>query len=188
VEIYWGSGFQIYVTPIGCEEICVAAISRDSHVRLDRALLFHPELFGRLKNAPVTSTERAALSASRRLPRVYRDRIALVGDGSGSVDAITGEGLRLGLEHGLALAAALVNKQLGAYAATHRALMGRPAFMGALMLSMDHSTWLRRNVLNTLSAEPRIFAAQLAMHVGEATAAAFIRQSMFPLGRRLLAA
>jgi flavin-dependent dehydrogenase len=188
VEIYWGSGFQIYVTPIGCEEVCVAAISRNSQVRLDDALPFHPRLCARLKNAPVASIERGALSASRRLPRVYRDRVALVGDASGSVDAITGEGLRLGFEHGLALAEALADDDPAAYAASHRALMRRPAFMAALMLSMDRSAWLRKNVLHALSSEPRIFAAQLAMHVGEATTAEFVRQSMFPLGRRLLAA
>jgi flavin-dependent dehydrogenase len=188
VEIYWASGFQIYVTPIGCEETCVAVISRGAHVRLEEALPLIPELFARLKKAPVTSTERGALSASRRLPRVYRERVALVGDASGSVDAITGEGLRLGFEHGLALAEALADDNLGAYAATHRALMRRPAFMGALMLSMDRSAWLRKNVLQALSSDPRIFAAQLAMHVGEGTTADFIRQSMFPLGRRLLAA
>ena len=60
--------------------------------------------------------------------------------------------------------------------------------MAALMLSMDRSAWLRKNELHALSSEPRIFAAQLAMHVGEATTAEFVRQSMFPLGRRLLAA
>jgi len=188
VEIYWGSGFQIYVTPIGCEEICVAVISRGAHVRLDEALPLIPELYFRLKNALVTSTERGALSASRRLPHVYREHISLVGDASGSVDAITGEGLRLGFEHGLALAEALADDNLDAYASRHRDLMRRPAFMGALMLSMDRSAWLRKKVLDALSSEPRIFAAQLAMHVGEATTTNFIRQSMFPLGRRLLAA
>ena len=188
VEIYWGSGYQIYVTPIGCEEICVAVISRDAHVRLDQALPLIPELYVRLKNALVTSTERGALSASRHLPRVYREHISLVGDASGSVDAITGEGLRLGFEHGLALAEALADDNLDAYAAVHRNLMRRPAFMAALMLSMDRSAWLRKKVLDALSSEPRIFAAQLAMHVGEARTADFIRQSMFPLGRRLLAA
>ena len=65
VEIYWGSGSQIYVTPIGPEEICVAVISRDSHLRLDQALPLHPELFARLKNAAVTTSERGAVSATR---------------------------------------------------------------------------------------------------------------------------
>jgi menaquinone-9 beta-reductase len=188
VEIYWGSGCQIYVTPIGPEEICVALISRDSHLRLDQALPMFPELSGRLKNAVATTTERGAVSATRRLARIYRGRVLLVGDASGSVDAITGEGLRLGFEQGMALAQALADDDLRAYAAAHRRLARRPAFMAALMLSLDHSAWLRRRVLSALSAEPRIFATQLAMHMGAATTGDFIRHSMLPLGRHLLTA
>ncbi len=188
VEIYWGSGSQIYVTPVGPEEICVAVISRDSHLRLDQALPLHPQLFARLKNAAVTTSERGAVSATRRLARVYRDRVMLVGDASGSVDAITGEGLRLGFEQGMALAEALAGNDLKAYGAAHRRLARRPAFMAGLMLTLDHSAWLRRRVLSALSAEPRIFATQLAMHMGTVTTGDFIRHSMLPLGRHLLAA
>jgi flavin-dependent dehydrogenase len=188
VEIYWGSGCQIYVTPISREEICVVAISRDSHLRLDAVLPMFPELFLRLRSAPVTASERGAVSATRRLAGVYRGRVALVGDASGSVDAITGEGLRLGFEQSLALAAALADGDLTTYAAAHRRLARRPAFMAALMLSMDRSAWLRRRALRALCSEPRIFATQLAMHVGAATTTDFIRRSMLPLGRHILTA
>jgi flavin-dependent dehydrogenase len=192
VEIHWGSGCQIYVTPIGCEEVCVVAISRDSHLRLDRALPMFPEVFDRLKSATPSSTERGAVSSTRRLERVFRGRVALVGDASGSVDAISGEGLRLGFEHGLALAQALANADLDKhaldmYAAAHRQLARRPAFMAALMLTMDRSAWLRRRALRALSSYPRIFETQLAMHVGEGTASDFIRHSMLPLGLHILA-
>ena len=188
VEIYWGSGSQIYLTPIGPEEICVAVISRDSHLRLEHALPQHPELFERLRTVPVTTPERGAVSATRRLARVYRNNVALVGDASGSVDAITGEGLRLGFEQGMALAKALQAGDLRVYAAAYRRLARRPAFMAALMLSLDRSASLRRRVLRALSDDPRIFTTQLAMHVGGASSADFIRQSMLPLGRRLLVA
>ena len=185
VEIYWGTGCQIYVTPIGCEEVCVALISRDSHLRLDQARPMFPELVGRLRDAPATTLERGAVSATRRLGRVHSGRVVLVGDASGSVDAITGEGLRLGFEQGMALAKALADDDLKSYAIAHRRLARRPAFMGALMLTLDRSAWLRRRVLGALSAEPRIFATQLAMHVGMATAADFLWESMLPLGRLL---
>jgi flavin-dependent dehydrogenase len=188
VEIYWGCGSQIYVTPIGPQEICVAVISRDSHLRLEHALPQHPQLFERLKNTPVTTAERGSVSATRRLARVYRDRVVLVGDASGSVDAITGEGLRLGFEQGMALAEALEAGDLNVYAAAHRRLARRPAFMAGLMLSLDRSAWLRRRVLRALSDDPGIFATQLAMHVGGSSGADFIRHSILPLSRRLLVA
>jgi flavin-dependent dehydrogenase len=188
VEIYWGSKFQIYVTPVGREEVCVVTISRDSHLRLDQVLPMCPELWSRLEGATSSTTERGAVSATRRLARVYRSHVALLGDASGSVDAITGEGLRLGFEQSMALAEAATSGDLRAYAAAHRRLARRPAFMAALMLSMDRSAWLRRHALRALCCEPRIFAAQLAMHVGEATISDFIRRAMLPLGRRILTA
>jgi menaquinone-9 beta-reductase len=50
----------------------------------------------RLKDAELASSERGAITVTRRLRRVYRrPHGALVGDASGGVDAITGEGLCL---------------------------------------------------------------------------------------------
>jgi hypothetical protein len=93
----------------------------------------------------------------------------------------------LGFEQGMALAEALVANDLRAYGMAHRQLARRPAFMAGLILTLDRSAWLRRRVLRALSREPRIFATQLAMHVGTATTGDFIRHSMLPLSRRLLA-
>jgi flavin-dependent dehydrogenase len=188
MEIYWGSGRQIYVTPVGPSEICVAAISRDPHLRLDCALGDFPDLAARLEGVPPISSERGAVSASRRLRRVFRGNTVLVGDASGSVDAITGEGLRLSFEQASALAGALSSGDLSRYQAVHRRLMRRPAFMANLMLSLDRCAWLRRHALRALAAEPRIFGIQLAMHVGALSAADFARDGILPLGRGILAA
>jgi menaquinone-9 beta-reductase len=188
VEIYWGSACQIYVTPVGPSEICVAAISRDPHLRLDHALDDFPDLAARLNDVPPISSERGAVSASRRLHRVFRGNAILVGDASGSVDAITGEGLRLSFEQAFALAGALSSGDLNRYQVAHRRLARRPALMANLMLSLDRCAWLRRRVLHALAAEPRIFGIQLAMHVGALSPTDFARQGMLPLGRGILAA
>jgi flavin-dependent dehydrogenase len=188
VEIYWGPRCQIYVTPIGPQEMCVVLMSRDPHLRLEHVRAMFPELFDNLRNAHPTTLERGAVSATRRLARVSRGNVFLVGDASGSVDAITGEGLRLGFEQAMALAEALVHRDTQVYAAAHRRLARRPAFMARLMLTMDHSDWLRRRVLNSMASEPRIFARQLAMHVGASTITDFVCGSMLPLGLRILTA
>jgi menaquinone-9 beta-reductase len=166
VEIYWGQGCQIYVTPVGSREVCLAVVSRDSHLRLDQALAHFPELNSKLRGAAAISAERGAVSASRRLRRVCRGKVILLGDASGSVDAITGEGLRLGFEQASALAHALSFDDLEAYEAAHRRLARRPAFLARLMLSLDRHAWLRRRALRALAAEPRLFAMQLAIHMG----------------------
>ena len=111
-----------------------------------------------------------------------------MGDASGSVDAITGEGLRLSFEQAFALAEALSSGDLSRYQAAHHRLARRPALMANLMLSLDRCAWLRRRALRALAAEPRIFAKQLAMHVGALSPVDFARDGMLPLGRGILAA
>ena len=166
MEIYWGSCCQMYVTPVSPREVCVAVISRDSHFRFDSALPQFPELSSRLARVSASTAERGSVTVSRRLCRVFRDRTILIGDASGSVDAITGEGLSLSFHQALAMADALVSEDLAAYQAEHRRLMRRPAFMASLMLTLDRFPWLRPAVLRAMAFEPAIFSKLLAVHVG----------------------
>ncbi|MBZ5658133.1 MAG: NAD(P)/FAD-dependent oxidoreductase [Acidobacteriia bacterium] len=93
MELHWGERCQLYVTAVGPAEICVAMISDSPKLRLEDALGGFPELSERLSDAKHASSERGAITVSRRLRRVYRERVVMVGDASGGVDAITGEGL-----------------------------------------------------------------------------------------------
>jgi flavin-dependent dehydrogenase len=93
--------------------------------------------------------------------------VALIGDASGSVDAITGEGLCLAFRQAVALADALEAGDLRLYQAEHRRLARRPAFMADFMLLLDRLPYLRGRALRVLSRNPHIFERLLAMHVGE---------------------
>ncbi len=167
VEVHWGTSCQVYVTPVGPQEVSVALLSRDARVRLDGALSQFPELNRRLIDAAISSSERGAVTASRRLHKVVRGSTILVGDASGSVDAITGEGLCLSFRQALALADALSTGDLDGYQNEHRRLSQGPIFMSRMLLSMDRFPQLRRRVLRTFEARPALFAKLLAMHVGE---------------------
>ncbi len=185
MEIYWGAGCQVYVTPVSPREVCVAVMSRNPRVRLDDALLRIPEIASRLRGAEATTTERGAVTATRRLHRVWRGRVALIGDASGSVDAITGEGLCLAFRQALALAEAMERGDLSLYAEAHRRLMRRPAFMADFMLAMDRWPGLRTRAISALARRPRIFERMLAMHVGELSAVDFAATAAV-LGWRML--
>lgn len=167
MEIYWGPKFQIYVTPVGAEEVCVVLMSRNPHLRLDDALPNIPGIVNRLKGAKAVTSERGAVSACRRLRSVYAGNVALAGDASGSVDAITGEGLCLAFKQAAMLADALAAGDLQPYQTAHRRLARRPNLMADLMLSLDLSTRMRCRAIRALAAAPRIFTDMLAMHVGE---------------------
>lgn len=166
VEVYWGPGCQIVVTPVSPNQICVGVMSRNPKLRLNEALRLFPELLRRLDGAAATTTERGALSALLRLDNVYRGRYALIGDASGSVDAISGEGLCLAFKHAEHLAGALAVDDLSLYQQAHRRIVRIPMLMSRLMLSMDRSELLRGAVFRLFQQEPRIFSALLAFHVG----------------------
>jgi flavin-dependent dehydrogenase len=166
VEVYWGSGFQMYVTGVAHDEMLIGLLTRDPHMRLSDALPHFPQLARKLAGAATLSEERGAITVMRRLRRVHRGRIALIGDASGSVDAITGEGMGLAFRQALALADALAADNLDQYQAAHAQLARRPALMAHLMLMLDRYPRLRPPVLRAFAAQPVIFERLLAVHVG----------------------
>ncbi len=173
VEVHWGARSQVYVTPVGPEEIGIALLSSDSHLRLDSALAEFPELQRRLQSAEASTTERGALTVTRRLPHVFRGNTVLIGDASGSVDAITGDGLSLAFHQALALSEALCSGDLASYQAEHRRLARRPWLMATLLLSLDRFPFLRRSVLKLLAIQPPVFTRLLAMHASRPCGARF---------------
>lgn len=186
VEIYWAEGLQVYVTPVGPTDVCVALISRRPDLRLDHALSGLPELHARLKGAEITSREKGAVTTSRVLTEVYRDRVALVGDASGAVDAVSGKGLCLSFLQARLLTKAFVTEDLSFYQREHRRLLRRPLFMTAMMLSLDYSAVLRHRVLQAFAAQPSLFARMLANHVGVGSTPEFVRRGVVPLAYQLL--
>ncbi|HVN03479.1 MAG TPA: FAD-dependent monooxygenase [Bryobacteraceae bacterium] len=165
MELYWGAGCQIYVTPTGPSEVCTVLISRNPRLRLDDALRQFPTLAARLNSVERTTSERGAITTNRSLPRVYRGNVALVGDASGSVDAITGEGLCLAFHQAIALADNLAAGGLARYQTMHRHLARRPTMMSNLMLSIGRRPWLRRPAFRIMAAQPRLFGALLSFHL-----------------------
>jgi flavin-dependent dehydrogenase len=166
MELHWGAGCQIYITPVAADEICVALVSGDPHLRLDAALAAFPEIAFRLQGAPTSSPERGAISSTRKLRQVYQGRVALVGDASGAVDAITGEGLCLAFRQSQVLAECFASGDLRRYQRQHQALARRPAMMARLMLALDWKTSFRQRVMSAFDSDPELFRRMIAMHVG----------------------
>ena len=187
MEVHWGKGIQAYVTAVSGEEICVTVISRQPGGRLETILREFPSLSNSLEGAEATSTERGAVTAMHRLAGVCRGNVALIGDASGGVDAITGEGLGLGFQQAAVLAEALANDDLEQYQAAHRRLARRPHWMARLMLLLGEQPILRERTLRVLRTEPRLFERLLAVHVGESSPLHLATTGML-LGWRLLAA
>ena len=167
VEVHWADRCQAYVTPVGPDEVCVAMIGRSRETRWSELSRLFPALARRLDAASPLDVPRGAISACLQLSAVTHGTIALVGDASGGVDAVTGEGLALAFRQARLLASALAVGDLRAYEDGHRAVGRMPRLMARLLLLLDRYPWLRRGVLQTLSSCPVLFEHLLSRHIGE---------------------
>jgi flavin-dependent dehydrogenase len=185
MELHWADGCQLYLTPVGESEICAVLLSRDSRLRLDAGLPRFPDAARRLLGAPIASAEHGAITMSRRLKSVCGGNVVLVGDASGSVDAITGEGLCLVFQQAVALADALAAGDLDRYEPAHERIGRRPRAMSSLMLLLDRHRGIRGRVLRAMSAAPHLFPHLLALHLGERSPLACASDGLI-LGWRML--
>jgi flavin-dependent dehydrogenase len=166
VEIHWGPNGQLYITPVAQDCVCVIYITRDP--RFDRAniLADFPEIAPRLTGAEIASQQRGAVSATRKLRRVATASVALIGDASGSADAITGEGLAISFRQALALADSIAAGSLEPYNRAHRQIGNLPHAMGALMLTLDRWPAVQVRALRALAHTPAVFRELLQAHMG----------------------
>jgi flavin-dependent dehydrogenase len=166
-EIHWAEQAQAYVTPVGPREICIVLISEKRESRFSDCLLNFPKLAERLRGAVRASVERGAVTGMAKLKRVYRGNVGLIGDASGSVDAITAEGLSLSFRQASALADALEARALRHYQEAHQRMSRRPWQVGKLLLLLGRQTGLRNRTMRSLEAAPQLFERMLAYQMGE---------------------
>lgn len=174
VEVHFGEGAEGYLTPVGPRLVGLAFLFEQRVAPDYEALLARfPRLAERLRGAPAGSAVAGAGPLARRVAARAKDRLVLVGDAGGYLDAITGEGLSLAFE-----AAALLGAELpGALArgATARALRPweravdaryrRYAAVASLVLAMARRPRLRRGAIARLGDHPRLFSALVARAV-----------------------
>ncbi|GED08749.1 oxidoreductase [Cellulosimicrobium cellulans] len=107
VEVHWAPHAEAYVTPVGPDVVGVAVLTHRTPASRAAAsgpgsgtatgLGAFPELAQHLRGAPVLGRVRGAGPLRQRARRRTAGRVRLVGDASGYVDALTGEGVRVGL-------------------------------------------------------------------------------------------
>lgn len=188
VEVHWGDHAQMIVTPTGAGEICVSLFSNRSRLRMDRTLEHFPALGERLRGAQPLSSEAGSVTSSGAARGVVRGNVALVGDASCAVDAVSGQGLSLAFQQALALADALASGDLASYESAHRRITRTPVRVTRLLLMMHKSAAIRRRALRLFAAKPALFEKMIAVHAGGASPAALDAAEIFNLGWRVLRA
>jgi flavin-dependent dehydrogenase len=109
VEVHWTGQAEAYVTPVADRLVGVAVLSdeRGRSGRFEDRLATFPALAGRLAGAAPATEVRGAGPLRQDVRRRVHGRVLLVGDASGYLDALTGEGLGVGLAQAEVLARCL---------------------------------------------------------------------------------
>ena len=108
IEVHWTREAEVYITPIAPDLTGVAVLG-PPRTDFDTAVEEVPELAERLAGVDAVTEVRGAGPFRQRAKARTAGRVLLVGDASGYVDAITGEGLRLGFEQAAVAVAAVAD-------------------------------------------------------------------------------
>jgi menaquinone-9 beta-reductase len=145
-----------------------------------------PALARKFRGAVPTTKELGDATSLNRLQAVSRGRIALVGDASGTVDAITGQGLSVAFQQAIHLGEALGQGNLASYETAHRNMAKMPAMMTHLMLLMGGNDWIRRRTLRLFMRTPGILSRLMSIHAGAIPFSSVGVGEMVDLGWKLL--
>ncbi|WP_210443402.1 NAD(P)/FAD-dependent oxidoreductase [Nocardioides sp. SYSU D00065] len=166
VEVHWSPRAEAYVTPVADDLVGVAVLGEPGS-RFEDLLAGFPVLQERL-TGPRTRVMGAGPLRQRASARV-RGRVLLVGDAAGYVDALTGEGIALGLAQARAAVACVAAGRPERYDALARRLGMRHDLLTHLLLRVTAHQPVRRRLVPAATRLPWLFGAavnQLARPVG----------------------
>lgn len=177
VEVHFGEDAEAYVTPAGAHRVGIAVLfeRRERTTPSFEALLGRfPELARLVAAAEPESAVRGAGPFDRRATARIADRLVLLGDAAGYVDAVTGEGIALALCCAEDLAALLPGalargagrEALLPYEAAWRRRFRPYAAWTRTVLGLARRPGIRRHVLALAAARPGPFERLVAAAVG----------------------
>ncbi|MCC2321652.1 NAD(P)/FAD-dependent oxidoreductase [Cellulomonas xiejunii] len=154
IEVHWSPAAEVYVTPVGPDLVGVALLGPRG-ATLEAALEALPELAARLDGAHCGPV-RGAGPLRQRSTRRAAGPVRLVGDASGYVDALTGEGLRVGFAQARAAVATLDDP--AAYERAWRSATRDYRLLTSALVAWATSP-LRPTLLPVARRSPALFAA-----------------------------
>jgi flavin-dependent dehydrogenase len=195
VEVHWTPQAEAYVTPVAADVVGIALLfakppaagsrgngspgngSRENGRHEDgpadaggdfaARLAAFPALRGRLGDAPAASAVRGAGPMRQDVRRRVHGRVLLAGDASGYVDALTGEGIGVGLAQAEAIASCLAAGRPGDYERAWRRASGPAWRFTATLLWSRNQPLLGPRIVPAAQRLPWLFAA-LVNHAAQA--------------------
>ncbi|WP_435202049.1 monooxygenase [Janibacter sp. GS2] len=157
VEVHWAESGEAYVTPVSETVVGVALLSAARRPFPDLIHAF-PELVERLSGRPL-SPARGAGPLRQSARRRVAGRVLLVGDAAGYVDALTGEGIALGLAQARAAVAAVLDEEPERYESDWRRLTRSHNLLTRGLLTATGVPAVRRRIVRSAHRLPWVFDA-----------------------------
>jgi flavin-dependent dehydrogenase len=166
VEVHLTAKAEAYVTPVGADIVGIALLlPRPGGGDFEARLSAFPALSRRLAGAACASDVRGAGPMRQEVRRRVHGRVLLVGDASGYLDALTGEGLSVGLAQAEVLARCLAAGRPGDYERAWRKVSGpawrltagllwsrnQPLLASRLVPAAKYAPWLFSTVVNHIA-------------------------------------
>jgi flavin-dependent dehydrogenase len=172
VEVHWTPGAEAYLTPVSADVVGVALLfaraDRDAAIGdFEARLKDFPAVLDRIDGAAPASEVRGAGPMRHDVSRRVYGRVLLVGDASGYVDALTGEGIGVGLAQADALAACLAAGRPADYERAWRRASGPAWRFTAGLLWSRNQPFLAPRIVPAAQRLPWLFAT-LVNHAASA--------------------
>jgi len=158
VEVHWSARGEAYVTPVSDSEVGIAVLGPRGW-RFDEAVTAFPALARRLDGAAWTTAARGAGPLRQRASAPVRGQVLLVGDAAGYVDALTGEGLRIGLACARAAVHSIVLGRPEDYSRSWRAVTRDYRWLTSALVTATRVPLARHLLVPVASRLPRVFGA-----------------------------
>lgn len=156
VEVHWTPQVEVYVTPVADDVVGVAVLGARP-MSFDAALAAAPSLVERLGSATPASRLMGAGPLRQGTSARTRGRVLLVGDAAGYVDALTGEGLRLGFAEAQAAVEAVALDDPSRYEDEWRRLTRSYRLLTHALLVAATKPAARRVIVPAAARLPRAF-------------------------------
>lgn len=157
VEVHWADSAEAYVTPVAGDLIGIALLTSHRGSFAAQFAAF-PELASRVAGLDFSEV-RGAGPLRQRARRRVAGRVLLVGDAGGYVDALTGEGVALGVAQARAGAEAIAAGEPQRYEHEWHSITRRHRLVTASLLGATRWGPARRALVPAASRLPGVFAA-----------------------------
>ncbi|MDR9434979.1 FAD-dependent monooxygenase [Pontimonas sp.] len=157
IEVHYAGDTELYITPVSDDTVGVAVLGPKG-LSLEGAIAQVPSVAGHLEGAEPASSLRGAGPFPHRVKKARVGNVLLVGDAAGYVDAITGEGLRVGFAQAKEAVAAVSAGSPQSYPRRWRAVTREFRLLTRGLVLLARSP-LRRSIVPLARTFPGLFGA-----------------------------